>query len=101
MNMIHAEDIVTVTDFAQSTREHLAEMAKSHRPRVLTQDGKAAAVVVPVEMYDEMAHEAYERKMDLQLKASLEAYARGDRGTDGPTAFARMREKLGLTKSGK
>jgi len=92
MKMILAEDVVSVTDFARGTKEHLAEMAKTQRPRVLTQNGKAAAVVVPVEMYDELAHEAYERKMDEQLKAALEAYARGERGIDGPTAMKQIRE---------
>lgn len=99
MNMILAEDIVSVTDFARGTKEHLAEMARTQRPRVLTQNGKAAVVVVPVEMYDEMAHAAYEQKMDLELKATLEAYAKGERGTDGPKAFARMRKRLGLKKA--
>lgn len=62
MNMILAEDIVSVTDFARGTKEHLEEMTKTHRPRVLTQNGKAAAVVVPVELYDQMAQDACERK---------------------------------------
>ena len=96
MKMILAEDIVSVTDFARGTKEHLAEMAKTQRPRVLTQNGKAAVVVMPVEMYDQMVHGIYERTMDLELKATLEAYADGERGADGPTAFAKMRNKLGL-----
>lgn len=91
--MVLAEDIVSVTDFARGTKEHLAEMARTQRPRVLTQNGKAAAVVVPVEMYDQLAHEAYERKMDEELKASLEAYARGERGTPALQAMQEIRQR--------
>ena len=40
MKMILAEDIVSVTDFARGTKEHLADMAKKQRPRVLTQNGR-------------------------------------------------------------
>lgn len=98
MNMIMAEDIVSVTDFARGTKEHLAEMAKTQRPRVLTQNGKAAAVVVPVDMFDEMAHQAYEREMDMKLKTALEAYAKGDRGTPGEVVFDRIRKKLKLQR---
>lgn len=93
MNMILAEDIVSVTDFARGTKEHLAEMTKSQRPRVLTQNGKAAAVVLPVEVFDEMVHRAEEYRLDMELKAALEAYAKGDRGTPGEVAFANLRKK--------
>ena len=96
MKMILAEDIVSVTDFARGTKELLAEMAKTQRPRVLTQNGKASAVVMPVDMFDEMAQQAYEREMDMKLKTALEAYAKGDRGTSGDVVFDRIRKKLKL-----
>ena len=93
MNMLMAKDIVSVTDFARGTKEHLAEMDLTHRPRVLTQNGKAAAVVMPVDMYDQMAQDAYERRMDMELKATLEAYLRGDRGTPGSEAMEEIRQR--------
>ena len=93
MNMILADDIVSVTDFARGTKEHPAEMAKTHRPRVLTQNGKAAAVVVPVEMFDEMTHQAYEREMDMKLRAALEAYAKGDRGRPLDEVFGELQKQ--------
>ncbi|MDZ4402884.1 type II toxin-antitoxin system prevent-host-death family antitoxin [Prosthecobacter sp.] len=93
MNMLLAKDIVSVTDFARGTKEHLAEMAVTNRPRVLTQNGKAAAVVMSVEMYDEMSHDAYERKMDMELKMTLEAYARGERGRPLDEVFGDLERK--------
>lgn len=93
MKMILSEDIVSVTDFARGTKEHLAELTKTNRPRVLTQNGKAAAVVLSVASYEEMAHEAEEQRLDMELKAAIEAYDRGERGTPGPLAFRRLREE--------
>lgn len=92
--MILSEDIVSVTDFARGTKEHLAELTKTNRPRVLTQNGKAAAVVLSVASYEEMAHEAEERQLDRELKAALERYAKGDRGRPLDEAFADLRRKL-------
>ena len=46
MNMILEKDVVSLTDFARQTRKHTAELKKHNRPRVLTHNGKAAAVVL-------------------------------------------------------
>ena len=91
MKMILAEDIVSVTDFARGTKEHLAEMSKTQRPRVLTQNGKAAAV--PVDMFDEMAQKCYEREMDMKLKTAQGAYAKGDLGRPLDEVFGELRTK--------
>jgi PHD/YefM family antitoxin component YafN of YafNO toxin-antitoxin module len=93
MNLNLAEDIMSVADFARGTQAHLAALATTQRPLVLRQDGKAAAVVLTMESYDEIAHEAYERKMDQQLKATLEAYAEGERGRPLEDVFNDLRQK--------
>ncbi len=93
MTMILSQDIVSMTDFARGTKEHLAEITKHNRPRVLTQNGKAAAVVLSVACYEEIAHQAEEYRLDLELKAALEAYDRGDRGRPLDVAFADLRQK--------
>ena len=94
MKMVLAEDIVSVTDFARGTKQHLAELVKHNRPRVLTQNGKAAAVVLSVETYEAMAHQAEEHRLDRELKVALEAYASGDRGRPLGEALGDLRRKL-------
>ena len=94
MKMVLSEDIVSVTDFARDTKEHLAELAKHNRPRVLTQNGRAAAVVLSVETYAEMAYHAEEHRLDRELKVALEAYARGDRGRPLGEALGDLRRRL-------
>jgi PHD/YefM family antitoxin component YafN of YafNO toxin-antitoxin module len=101
MKMILEKDVVSLTDFARQTRKHTAELKKHNRPRLLTHNGKAAAVVLSVAAYEEMAHAAEEYRLDMELKAALEAYDRGERGTPGPIAFARIRRKAKLRQAAK
>jgi PHD/YefM family antitoxin component YafN of YafNO toxin-antitoxin module len=99
MNMILEKDVVSLTDFARQTRKHTAELKKHNRPRVLTHNGKATAVVLSVSAFDKLMHAAEEYRLDMELKAALEAYDRGDRGTPGEIAFERLRRKAGLRQA--
>lgn len=94
MRMILEKDIVSLTDFARQTRKHTAELKKTTRPRVLTHNGKATAVVMSVAAYDEMAQAAHERLKDMEQKAALEAYDRGERGRPVDQAFSDLRKRL-------
>lgn len=94
MNMILAKDIVSLTDFARQTRKHTDELKKTRRPRVLTHNGKATAVVLSVDAYQKLADEAHERQMDLRLQAAVEAYAQGERGVPLDEAFQQLRKRL-------
>jgi prevent-host-death family protein len=78
--IILSKDVMSVTDFARGTKELLADLSRHQRPRVLTQNGKAAAVVMSVEAYEAMAQDAEEHRLDVQLKAAMEAYSKGERG---------------------
>ncbi|MFZ2277511.1 MAG: type II toxin-antitoxin system Phd/YefM family antitoxin [Prosthecobacter sp.] len=101
MNLVLDQDIVSLTDFARRTREHTAELKKHGRPRVLTHNGKAAAVVLSVAAYEQLAHDAEERRADMELKAAIEAYAKGERGTPGPLAFKQIRARAAKRRAAK
>lgn len=49
------QDIISLTDFARRTRHHTAGLKKEGRPRVLTHNGKAAAVVLSVSSYEKLS----------------------------------------------
>ena len=49
------EDIVSLTDFARNTKQHAQELSDSGRPRILTQNGKAAAVVLSPEAFEKIS----------------------------------------------
>ena len=92
--MVLEKDIVSLTDFARQTRKHTAELKKHNRPRVLTHNGKATAVVLSVSAFDKLMHEAEEYRLDMELKEAIDAYARGERGTPGPQAFREIRAAM-------
>ncbi len=100
MNMILEKDVVSLTDFARQTRKHTAELKKHNRPRVLTHNGKATAVVLSVSAFDKLMHDAEEYRLDMQLKEALEKYDKGDRGTPGALAFERIRQRAALRQVG-
>jgi len=101
MKMVLEKDVVSLTDFARQTRKHTAELKKHNRPRVLTHNGKATAVVLSVNAFDKLMHAAEEYRLDMELKAALEAYDRGDRGRPLDEAFSDLRARLFKTKSSK
>lgn len=87
MNMVLNTDVLSMAEFASDMREHSARLKQKGRATVLTQDGEAAAVLVPVEAYEKMAWEAHEHQMDQRLKAAVDAYAKGERGTPAREFF--------------
>jgi len=94
-----SEDIVSMTDFARGTKEHIRALQESQRPCVLTHNGKAAAVVLSVEAFEELVGDAEEHRMYQRLRAALVAYDRGGSGTDGPAAFTRLRRRASSKRS--
>jgi PHD/YefM family antitoxin component YafN of YafNO toxin-antitoxin module len=101
MNMILAKDIVSLTDFARQTRKHTDDLKKTQRPRVLTHNGKATAVVLSVDAYQKLADEAEEHRLDMEVKAAIEDYVRGKRGTPGPEAFGLIRARMAKRRAAK
>jgi prevent-host-death family protein len=54
VNVLH--DIVPLTEFRARTAELIDQMKKSQSPIVLTQHGRAVAVVMPPAEYEELAY---------------------------------------------
>jgi PHD/YefM family antitoxin component YafN of YafNO toxin-antitoxin module len=92
MNIELKEDVVSLTDFARNTRQHAEELAQGGRARILTQNGKAAAVVLSLEAFEKMAREAEEYRMDLRLRKAMESYAAGNPGTPAKKVISRIRK---------
>jgi PHD/YefM family antitoxin component YafN of YafNO toxin-antitoxin module len=85
--------IGSLTDFARKTRAHLEKFKETNQPRVLTQNGEAAAVVLSVKVFGELSQLAYEREMEIRLSSALEAHAKGERGTEAARVFERFRSR--------
>lgn len=88
------EDTVSLTDFARNTKKHTQELADCGRPRILTQNGKAAAVVLSPEAFEKMAHDAEEHELDLRLRDAISDYVNGKRGEPSDVVMKRVRERI-------
>ena len=87
------EDVVSLTDFARNTKQHAKELALGGRARILTQNGKAAVVVLSLDAFEKMAQDAADYRMDLRLRAALETYGKGDRGATAKKVMGRLRKR--------
>lgn len=93
------QDVVSLTDFARNTKQHAKELAQGGRARILTQNGKAAVVVLSVDAYQEMARDAEDYRMDLRLREALERYSEGDRGSPVRTVIGKLRKRAQKRRS--
>lgn len=98
MDLLLKDDIVSLTEFARNTRKQTASLKKSGRPRVLTHNGRAAAVVLSVDHFQKMSEAAHEYEADQRLRAALEAYDKGDEGTPANVVFDRLRTRAATRK---
>ncbi len=87
------EDVVSLTDFARNTKQHAKELALGGRARILTQNGKASVVVLSLDAFEKMAHDAEEYRMDLRLREAVESYAAGEPGAPVTTVMGRLRKR--------
>jgi len=93
------QDVVSLTDFARNTKEHTKELTEGGRTRILTQNGKAAAVVLSIDTYEKMAHDAEEYQMDLRLRAALKDYAEGNHGKPFRSEMGKIRRNTTKRRS--
>jgi len=101
MDLILEDDVVSMTEFARNTREHTEQLKIHGRPKILTQNGKAAAVVLSTDAFQQMANDAEEYRQDMRLKEALESYARGDRGEPAELVFGRIRQRASARRRAK
>ncbi len=93
------EDVVSLTDFARNTKQHAKELAVGGRARILTQNGKASVVVLSLDAFEQMAHDAEEYRMDLRLREALESYAAGERGASLKMVMGKLRKRAGQRRA--
>jgi hypothetical protein len=52
-----------------------------------------------VAVYEELMHDAEERRLDLRLRAALDEYAKGDRGAPAAKVFQNVRARATKRRS--
>lgn len=70
-----AEDIIPVTDFRTNSAELLKQTKRTHRPIILTQHGRATAIVEDIQDYEKRLE-----KLELlnAIVGGLQAAEKGD-----------------------
>ncbi len=95
--MIQLTDIHSLSDFQRNAKNHLKQMKKTGRPRVLTIDGKAELIVQDAKSYQKLLA-AVERLETIQcIKRGLESLQRGEgRPVEGALEDLRKKYEIPL-----
>jgi PHD/YefM family antitoxin component YafN of YafNO toxin-antitoxin module len=101
MQIDFKKDVVSLTDFARNTKQHAKELALGGRARILTQNGKASVVVLSLDAFEQMAHDAEEYRMDLRLRAALESYAAEEFGEQTESVMDRLHKRAAQRRAAK
>jgi prevent-host-death family protein len=64
------EDIVPIGHFKTHASEHIRNIHRTGRPMIITQNGRAAAVVLTPEEFEELGHRAFVR---AKVQAGIES----------------------------
>lgn len=91
----HLPDTQALTDFREHTADVLKELARSDRPLLLTQRGKAAGVVMSTHAYEQLA-EAAELARSIESVRQGMADIRAGRVIPVAEAMTRLRKKHGM-----
>ena len=83
-------DVLPVTEFRANTSELLGRIRASKRPMILTQRGRGAAVVMDVEVYEDLLDEI---ALLRDIRVSEEQAARGE-AIPHDEAMAQLRSRL-------
>jgi len=81
----------------RNTKDHLKRLEKSRRPLVLTLNGKAKAVVIDAQSYDELMEKVEQAKTVEAVGEGLEDVKRG-RTKPAAEVLERMRRKHKLPR---
>ncbi len=69
-----AEDIIPIADFKTHASEYLRNMHRTHRPMVITQNGKPTAVVLTPEDFEALGYREF---VKAKIKAGIESAESG------------------------
>lgn len=93
--MIRPRDITSLTDFRKNARQYLDELEKTGGVRVLTVNGKAKAVVMSPEVYEELDEEAWQAEATRRIRAGMEDVKAG-RVMDWDEGMRKLANKYGI-----
>lgn len=83
MKQATKESIVPLTAFRRQSAEIIKKVKKTHAPVILTQNGKAAAVLIDPDSYDQLvalAEKVYQAEIGAAIQRGRNAATKGQLG---------------------
>lgn len=90
-----AEDIVPIAEFKTHASEYVRHMHRTHRPMVITQNGKPAAVMLTPEDFEALGYREFVKS---KINSALESAERGPNRSPDEVA-RRVKAKLRKTQA--
>lgn len=94
--MIDLTEIGPLTGFLRDHKAHLARLAETGRPEVLTVNGKARVVIQDAEAYQKLLSIVDAVETQQLLQERLAALDRGKPGIPAAKVLADVRKRLGI-----
>ncbi len=91
-----SQDIHPLTDFKRKTSSFMSRMKKTHRPVVLTVNGKAELVVQDAESYQQILNRLERLEVVEAIRLGIAAAQEG-RVRPARKALTELQEKLGIS----
>ena len=91
--MYKADEIHTLTEFQRNTEDFIDRLKRTHRPELLTVDGKPEVVIQNAEAYRRLLDVLDRAEAIMGLQRGLESMRAG-RGKPLDEAFDSLRDKL-------
>lgn len=95
--MIELDSIHSLTDFKRNTPQLMEKMKETHRPLVLTVNGRAELVVLDAEVFQELLNKIEYAETVQAIKEGIASFERGE-GRPAREALGELAQKYGISR---
>lgn len=96
--MLDTRNIYPLSDFQRNTKDFISQLKESHKPIVLTVNGKAAVVVQDAESYQKLLDALEIERSAATIQQRLNQFAKDGIDHDAKDALENLRGELGLPR---
>ena len=94
--MLETRNIYPLSDFQRNAKDFIAQLKESHKPIVLTVNGKAAMVIQDAESYQELLDTVEIQRSAAIIQQRHEQFLTDGVSFDAKEALTKLRDELGL-----
>lgn len=91
-------DIHSLSDFQRNAKNYIQHLQESHKPLILTVNGKAALIVQDAESYQELLNELEVARSAAILKERMDTFAKDGIDLDARAGLESLRDALDLPR---